>query len=35
MNTLIPLFTLAGALSGFIITQLLVQTGLEPGLRPF
>lgn len=35
MNTLIPLFTLTGALSGFIITQLLVQTGLEPGIKAF
>ncbi|MCS3429504.1 putative membrane protein YccC [Klebsiella sp. BIGb0407] len=35
MNVLISLFTLAGILSGFIITQLLVQTGLKPGLNAF
>lgn len=33
MNVLVPLSTLTGMLSGFILTQLLVQTGLQPGLK--
>jgi len=35
MNVLVPVSTLTGILSGFIITQLFVQNGLEPGLKAF
>jgi len=35
MHVLIPVSTLTGILSGFIITQLFVQNGLEPGLKAF